>query len=150
MYRSFKVWSQSFDGRLLQGAPLHSPLKHSPHCLWLLPSLEAIQRLSLSLRNLKCCFSLKSMGAEPLSKSSRAATPIVKREHTINSFYWFPKFIPYTEQMGSDFKRLNFHFTAPFIALKSLCHLSLVFIHGLMFKALACPMTASAGLLSAR
>lgn len=39
--------------------------------------------------------------------------------------------------MGSDFNRLNFHFTAPFIALKSLCHLSLLFVQGAVLKALA-------------
>lgn len=49
-----------------------------------------------------------------------------KREHAINSFYRFPKVSLETEQMRSDCKRLNFHLTAPFIALKPICHLSLI------------------------
>lgn len=49
-----------------------------------------------------------------------------KREHAINSFYRFPKVSLETEQMRSDCKRFNFHLTAPFIALKPICHLSLI------------------------
>lgn len=100
---------------------LKAALTHLPSWLSLFPSMGTATAVLIA-RHRKCYFSFKfSFCPKPKELLHQ-----LKKEHTINSFHRFRKLSPETEQMGSDCKRLNFHLAAPFRALKSTYHLSLI------------------------